>query len=102
MAHDAALGISHKTWVRIDALAATGLALSLTRELMEKRGKRVDFGLSRKTWGRLEYGSLVFALLFAFRNIYEAVDEYEGTYGVGSFFNPNPVAVSGPKRFNEF
>ena len=102
MAHDAALGLSHKTWVRIDALAATGLALSLTRELMEKRGKKVDFGISRKTWGRLEYGSLVFALLFAFRNIYEAVDEYEGTYGVGSFLNPNAVVATGPRRYNEF
>jgi hypothetical protein len=102
MAHEAALGIPHSTWVRIDALAATGLAMSLTRELMEKRGKNVDFGFSRKTWGRFEMASLTFALLFAFRNIFEAVDEYEGSYGVGSFLNPNAVVANSPKRFNEF
>ena len=102
MANESALGIPHSTWVRIDALAATGLALSLSRELLEKRGKKVDFGFSRKTWGKFEMASLTFALLFAFRNIYEAVDEYEGSYGVGSFLNPNAVAANSPKRYNEF
>lgn len=101
MAHEA-LNISHKTWVRIDALAATGLALSLTRELMEKRGKRVSFGLSRNTWNKLEFASIGFALLFALRNIHEAVEEYEGAYGVGSFFNPSDVAPTSPRKYNEF
>ncbi len=102
MANESALGIPHSTWVRIDALAATGLALSLSRELLEKRGKKVDFGFSRNTWGKFEMASLTFALLFAFRNIYEAVDEYEGSYGVGSFLNPNAVVANSPKRYNEF
>ena len=102
MANESALGIPHSTWVRIDALAATGLALSLSRELLEKRGKKVDFGFSRNTWGKFEMASLTFALLFAFRNIYEAVDEYEGSYGVGSFLNPNTVVSNSPKRYNEF
>ena len=102
MANESALGIPHSTWVRIDALAATGLALSLSRELLEKRGKKVDFGFSRNTWGKFEMASLTFALLFAFRNIYEAVDEYEGSYGVGSFLNPNTVVANSPKRYNEF
>jgi hypothetical protein len=102
VANESALGIPHSTWVRIDALAATGLALSLSRELLEKRGKKVDFGFSRNTWGKFEMASLTFALLFAFRNIYEAVDEYEGSYGVGSFLNPNAVVANSPKRYNEF
>ena len=102
MANESALGIPHSRWVRIDALAATGLALSLSRELLEKRGKKVDFGFSRNTWGKFEMASLTFALLFAFRNIYEAVDEYEGSYGVGSFLNPNTVVANSPKRYNEF
>ena len=102
MANESVLGIPHSTWVRIDALAATGLALSLSRELLEKRGKKVDFGFSRNTWGKFEMASLTFALLFAFRNIYEAVDEYEGSYGVGSFLNPNTVVANSPKRYNEF
>ena len=102
MANESTLGIPHSTWVRIDALAATGLALSLSRELLEKRGKKVDFGFSRNTWGKFEMASLTFALLFAFRNIYEAVDEYEGSYGVGSFLNPNAVVANSPKRYNEF
>lgn len=102
MTHEGPLSIDHKTWVRLDALAATGLALSLGRELLEKRGKRISFGFSNKTWGRLEMGSLALALLFAFRNIYEAVDEYEGAYGVGSFFNPNAVAMTTRRNYNEF
>ena len=96
------LNISHATWTRIDALSATGLALSLTRELMEKRGRKVNLGLSRRAWSNIELFSIGFALLFAVRNIYEAVEEYEGTYGVGSFFNPNTVAPTSPRKYNEF
>ena len=96
------LNIDHRTWVRLDALAATGVALSLGRELLEKRGRKVTFGLSNQAWGRIELGSIALALLYAFRNIYEAIDEYEGEYGVGSFFNPNAVAVTTRRSYNEF
>jgi len=101
--HDVGIfGLKDSTWARIDALSASAVAMSLARELLEKRGKRVSFGLSRRAWSNIELASISFAMLFALRNIYEAVKEVEQIEGVGSFFNPNPVALSGPPRFNEF
>jgi len=101
--HDVGIfGLKDSTWTRIDALSASAVAFSLARELLEKRGKKVTFGLSRHAWSNIELASISFAMLFALRNIYEAVKEVEQIEGVGSFFNPNPVALSGPPRFNEF
>lgn len=104
--HDVGIfGLKEATWARIDALSASAVAMSLARELLEKRGKKVSFGLSRRAWSNIEVASISFAMLFAVRNIYEAlreIEEHEGPNGVGSFFNPNAVALSGPKRFNEF
>jgi len=101
--HDIGIfGFRDSTWARIDALSASAVAISLARELLEKRGRKVSFGLSRRAWSNIELASISFAMLFAFRNIYEAVKEVEEIEGVGSLFNPNPVALSGPKRFNEF
>tara|TARA_Y100001938_G_C7842739_1_gene306914 strand:- start:96 stop:410 length:315 start_codon:yes stop_codon:yes gene_type:complete len=101
--HDIGIfGLKDSTWARIDAASASAVALSLARELLEKRGKKVTFGLSRRAWSNIELASISFAMLFALRNVYEAFAEVEEIEGVGSFFNPNPVALSGPPRFNEF
>ena len=39
--HDVGIfGLKDSTWARIDALSASAVAMSLARELLEKRGKK--------------------------------------------------------------
>ena len=98
----AALGLTQSAWLRLDVLSAGLLAAAYSRDLMDKRGKKVNFGLSNKTWDKVDSFSLGLAVFFALRQIVDTMEEYEILFGRDTFFTGKGLVATATTRFNEF
>ena len=88
--------------MRLDVLSSAFLVAAYSRDLLSDKGKDVNFGLSDRTWDRVDTAAVGLAIAFAVRSIVDVMEEYEILFGKDTLFTGKGLVATVATRYNEF